>query len=150
MNYYVIAAAVIVGSASGAASVYWINRGIHAGWVVLGALGIGIGCTLALAGIALLFTGPDAFMVLHVVYLVLVVGLPLAGAVVLAFASPIPPVFLALCIVSFSAIPIGIYATHIEPFWLRVDAVGLVNWRNQRGHPDRRRGRSSDHFHWRL
>ena len=126
MNYYVIAAAVIVGSASGAASVYWINRGVHAGWIVLGALGIGVGCTLVLAGIALLFTGPDAFMVLHVVYLVLVFGMPLAGAVVLAFASPIPPVILALSIVSFSAIPIGVYATHIEPFWLRVDAVELA------------------------
>ncbi len=33
---------------------------------------------------------------------------------------------LALCIASFSAIPIGIYATHIEPFWLRVDAVELA------------------------
>ena len=126
MNYYVIAAAVIVGSASGAASVYWINRGVHAGWVVLGALGVGVGCTLVLAAIALIFTGPDAFMVLHVVYLVLVFGLPLAGAVVLAFSSPIPPAVLVLCIASFSAIPIGIYATHIEPFWLRVDAVELA------------------------
>ncbi|MCY3910097.1 MAG: metallophosphoesterase [bacterium] len=126
MNYYVIAAAVIVGLASGAASVHWINRGVHAGWIVLGALAVGVGCTLVLTAIALLFTGPDGFMVLHVVYLVLVVGLPLSGAVVLAFSSPIPPVILALCIVSLSAIPIGIYATHIEPFWLRVDAVELA------------------------
>lgn len=125
MNYYVIAAAIIVGAAAGTASVSWINRGVHAGWIVLGALGIGVGCTLVLAAIALLFTGPDAFMVLHVVYLVLVLGLPLAGAVVLAFASPIPPTILVLCIASFLAIPVGIYATHIEPFWLRVDAVEL-------------------------
>ncbi|MYH97768.1 MAG: metallophosphoesterase [Acidimicrobiia bacterium] len=126
MNYYVIAAAVIVGSASGAASVYWINRGVHAGWIVLGALAVGVGCTMVLTAVALLFTGPDAFMVLHVVYLVLAVGLPLAGAVVLVFASPVPPIVLVLCIASFSAIPIGIYATHIEPFWLRVDVVELA------------------------
>lgn len=125
MNYYVIAAAVIVGSASGAASVYWINRGVHAGWIVLGALGIGVGCTMVLTAVALLFTGPDAFMVLHVSYLVLVVGLPLAGAVVLAFGRPIPVVIAALCVVSFGAVPVGIYATHIEPFWLRVDAVRM-------------------------
>ncbi len=126
MNYYVIAAAVIVGAAAGTASVYWINRGVHAIWIVLGTLGIGVGCTLVLAAIALLFTGSDAFMVLHVVYLVLGVGLPLAGAVVLAFASPIPPTILALCIASFTAIPVGVYATHIEPFWLRVDAAELA------------------------
>lgn len=126
LNYYVIAAAVIVGSASGAASVYWINRGVHAGWIVLGAVGIGVGCTMVLTAVALLFSGRDGFMVLHVVYLVLVVGMPLAGAVVLAFASPIPLTILAFCIASFSAIPIGIYATHIEPFWLRVDAVELM------------------------
>ena len=70
---------------------------------------------MVLTAVALLFSGRDGFMVLHVVYLVLVVGMPLAGAVVLAFASPIPPTILAFCIVSFSAIPIGIYATHIEP-----------------------------------
>jgi len=126
VNYYVIAAAVIVGSASGAASVYWINRGVHAGWIVLGALAVGVGCTMVLTAVALLFTGPDAFMVLHVVYLVLVVGLPLAGAVVLAFGRPIPAAIAVLCLLSFAAIPVGIYATHIEPFWLRVDAVELA------------------------
>ena len=65
-------------------------------------------------------------MVVHVVYLVLVVGLPLAGAVVLAFARPRPRTITALCIASFAAIPVGVYATHIEPFWLRVDSVELA------------------------
>ena len=126
MNYYVIAAAAIVGSASGAASVYWINRGVHAGWIVLGALGIGVGCTLVLAGIALLFTGPDGYMVVHVAYLVCVIGLPLTGAVVLAFGRPIPVAITVLCLVSFGAIPVGVYATYIEPFWLRVDEATLA------------------------
>lgn len=126
MNYYVIAAAVIVGSASGTASVYWINRGVHTGWIVLGALGIGVGCTLVLAGIALLFTGPDGYMAVHVAYLVCVIGLPLTGAVVLAFGRPIPAAITALCLVSFAAIPIGVYATYFEPFWLRVDEATLA------------------------
>ena len=65
-------------------------------------------------------------MVVHVVYLVLVVGLPLAGAVVLVFARKRPLVITALCLVSFAAIPVGIYATYIEPFWLRVDSVELA------------------------
>lgn len=125
MNYYVIAAAVVVGTAMGAASVGWINRGVAPGWIVLGAAGIGIGGTIVLTAGALLMTGPDQFMVVHVLYLVLMVGLPLAGAIVLAFGRPCPLVIAVLCFASFAAIPVGVYATHIEPFWLRVDAVNL-------------------------
>ena len=126
VNYYVIAAGIVAGAAMGAASVYWIHRGVGTGWVVLGAAGVGMGCTMAFAAVALLFTGPDHFMVVHVVYLVCVVGLPLAGAIVLAFGRPCPLVIATLCIVSLTAIPVGIYATHVEPFWLRVDSVQLA------------------------
>ncbi|WP_419926234.1 metallophosphoesterase [Candidatus Poriferisocius sp.] len=126
MNYYVIAAGMVAGVAMGAASAYWIHRGVGTGWVVLGAAGVGVGCTMVLTAVALVFTGPDHFMVVHVVYLVLVVGLPLAGAIVLAFGRPCPAIITALCLVSFAAIPAGVYATHIEPFWLRVDAVQLT------------------------
>ncbi|WP_419851262.1 metallophosphoesterase [Candidatus Poriferisocius sp.] len=126
MNYYVIAAAVVVGTATGAASVYWIHRGVGTGWIVLGAASVGVGGTMAFAAVALLFTGLDHFMVVHVVYLVCVVGLPLAGAIVLAFGRPCPLVITTLCLVSFTAIPVGVYATHIEPFWLRVDAATLA------------------------
>ena len=126
MNYYVITAAVVVGTATGAATVCWLKRGVGIGWIILGAAGVGIGCTIILTGIALAITGLDGFMVVHVVYLVLVVGLPLAGAIVLVFGRPCPLAITALCVASFAAIPVGIYATHIEPFWLRVDAVTLV------------------------
>ena len=125
MNYYVIAAGVVVGAAMGAASVHWINRGAGTGWIVLGAAGVGLGCTMVLTAVALTFTGPDHFLVVHMVYLVCVVGFPLAGAVVLAFGRPMPLIITALCIISFAAIPVGVYATHIEPFWLRVDATQL-------------------------
>lgn len=126
VNYYVIASAVIVGSASGAASVYWINRGVHAGWIVLGALAVGVGCTMVLTAVALLFAGPDGYMVVHVAYLACVIGLPLTGAVVMVFGRPIPVVLTALCLASFAAIPVGVYATYIEPFWLRVDKATLA------------------------
>ena len=126
MNYYVIAAGIVAGAAMGAASVYWIHRGVGTGWIVLGAAGVGVGCTMVLTAVALVLTGPDHFMVVHVVYLVLVVGIPLAGAIVLAFGRPCPLIITALCFVSFAAIPAGVYATHIEPFWLRTDAVQLA------------------------
>lgn len=126
MNYYVIAAAVVVGTATGAASVYWIHRGVGTGWIVLGAACVGLGCTIVLTAGALLVAGPDAYLVVHAVYLALVIGLPLAGAIVLAFGRPCSPAVIALCLLSLAAIPIGIYATHIEPFWLRVDAVKVA------------------------
>lgn len=126
MNYYVIVAAVITGLASGATAVYWIRAGLHTGWVVLRTLGVGVGCTIGFTVFARLLAEVDGFMVVHVVYLVLVVGLPLAGAVVLIFGRPISLAVIALCVASFLSVPIGIYATHIEPFWLRVDAVELT------------------------
>lgn len=126
MNYYVIATAIATGTAMGAASVSWIRQGAHSGRIVVGAAVVGIVCTLVLTAVALLIAGPDKFIVVHVVYLVLMVGFPLAGAVVLGFGRPCPPVVTALCLVSFAMIPIGVYATHIEPFWLKVDAVTLA------------------------
>lgn len=126
MNYYVIAAAVIVGATSGAASVRWIRLGVQTTRVLAGGAGVGLAGTLAMTAIALPFFGPDQYMVVHVAYLVLVVGVPLAGAVVLGFARPRPRVITALCFASFAVIPMGFYATHIEPFWLRVDSVQLA------------------------
>ena len=126
MNYYVIAAAVVVGTATGAASVYWIHRGVGTGWIVLGAACVGLGCTMVFTAGALLVAGPDAYLVVHVVYLALVIGLPLAGAIVLTFGHPCSPAIIALCVLSLAAVPVGVYATHIEPFWLRVDAVKVA------------------------
>ena len=44
----------------------------------------------------------------------------------LGFARPRPRAITALCLASFAMIPVGVYATHIEPFWLRVDSVELA------------------------
>lgn len=126
MNYYVIAAAVIVGATSGAASARWIRRGVQTTRVLAGGAGVGLCGTLVMTGVALPFFGLDQFMVVHVAYLVLVVGVPLAGAVVLGCARPRPRTTTALCLASLAVIPVGVYATHIEPFWLRVDSVELA------------------------
>ena len=126
LNYYVIAAAVIVGATSGAALARWIRRGVQTTRVLAGGAGVGLGGTLVMTGVALLLFGPDQYMVVHVAYLVVVVGVPLAGAVVLGFARTRPRTITALCLASFAVIPVGVYATHIEPFWLRVDSVELA------------------------
>ena len=126
LNYYAIAAAVIVGAVSGIASVAWIRGRVHDGLVAVRAAAIGIGGSLLFSAGALLITGLDGFTLIHVVYLVLVVGVPLAGVIVLVFARERSRAVTALCLAAQLAIPVGVYATHIEPFWLRTDSVQLT------------------------
>ena len=125
LNYYAIAAAVVVGTVSGIASVVWIRGRVHAGLVAVRAAAVGMVGSLVFSAGALGITGLDGFTVIHVVYVVLTVGVPLAGAIVLVLARERSGVITALCIAALLAIPVGIYATHIEPFWLRTDSVEL-------------------------
>ena len=56
---------------------------------------------------------------------VLTIGVPLAGAIVLVLARERSGVITALCIAALLAIPGGhLCDSHIEPFWLRTDSVG--------------------------
>ena len=126
LNYYAIAAAVVVGAVSGIASVVWIRGRVHDGLVAVRAAAVGIVGSLVFSAGALGITGLDGFTLIHVVYLVLVVGVPLAGAIVLVLARERSGVITALCIAGLLAVPVGIYATHIEPFWLRTDSVQLA------------------------
>ena len=126
LNYYAIAAAVIVGTVSGMASVSWIRGRVHNSLVAIRAATIGIVGSLILSAGALLITGLDGFTLIHVVYVVLTVGVPLAGVIVLLFARERSRVVTALCLSAQLAIPVGIYATHIEPFWLRTESVKLT------------------------
>ena len=126
LNYYAIAAAVIVGTASGMACVRWIGGRASDGLVVVRAAATGVAGSLLFSAGALLITGLDGFTVIHVVYVVLVVGVPLAGVIVLVFARDRSRAITALCLAAQLAIPVGVYATHIEPFWLRTDSVQLA------------------------
>ncbi|MYJ34742.1 MAG: hypothetical protein F4071_02210 [Acidimicrobiaceae bacterium] len=125
LNYYAIGAAVIVGAASGAACVRWIRSGVGSGSAVFRAAAAGIAGSLLFSAGGFVVTGLEVFTLIHVVYLVLVVGVPLAGAIVLTFARERSRAITALCLAAQLAIPVGIYATHIEPFWLRTDSVEL-------------------------
>ncbi len=125
LNYYAIAAAIVVGTVSGIASVVWIRARVHDGLVAVRAAAVGIVGSLVFSAGALGITGLDGFTVIHVVYLVLTIGVPLAGAIVLVLARERSGVITALCIAALLAVPVGIYATHIEPFWLRTDSVEL-------------------------
>ena len=125
LNYYTIGAAVITGGVSGFAFVSLIRRGFNSGRVVALAVAIGFACTFLFNMGALFITGPDVFTSIHVAYLVLTVGVPLAAVIALAFVRDRPRTVTGLCLLALVPIPLGIYATHIEPFWLRVDHVEL-------------------------
>ena len=111
---------------SGIASVSWIRRRVHNSLVAVRAAAIGIVGSLILSAGALLITGLDGFTLIHVVYVVLTVGVPLAGVIVLIFAHERSRAIVALCLSVQIAIPVGIYTTYVEPFWLRTDSVRLT------------------------
>ena len=90
------------------------------------ALAVGIVGSLILSAGALFITGLDGFTLIHVVYVVLTVGVPLAGVIVLIFARERSRAIIAMCLSVQFAIPVGIYATYVEPFWLRTDSVQLT------------------------
>ncbi|MDE0497659.1 MAG: hypothetical protein OXH86_09920 [Acidimicrobiaceae bacterium] len=126
LNYYCIAAAVLVGAVSGLGAVRWLRAGVG-GWPVVGrAAAMGFAGTVVLGAGALLITGVDGFTLIHVAYVVGTVGVPLAGGIVLVGARPRPWGVTAVCVVALAAIPVGVYATHVEPFWLRVETVSLA------------------------
>ena len=125
LNYYAIAVAVIIGTVSGIASVSWIRGRVHTSLVVVRAGAIGTVGSIVFSAGALLITGLDGFTLIHVVYVVLTVGVPLAGVIVMIFARERTRAIMALCLSVQVAIPVGIYATYIEPFWLRTESVQL-------------------------
>ncbi len=132
LNYYCVAAAVLVGAVAGVLAVRWLRVGVGAdvgGWRVVGrAAGVGFVGTVVLAAGGLLITGVDGFTLIHVAYVVGTVGVPLAGGIVLvgARSRPRPRAVTAVCVLALAAVPVGVYATYVEPFWLRVDRVELA------------------------
>lgn len=85
--------------------------------------------SLAVVGTGLWFS--DAFAAVHMLYLILTLGVPLASSIVLAqrwklkgFAGTLTKVVLVLGLLPA---PIGLYASHVEPFWLRTDRATVPN-----------------------
>ncbi|MCY3644468.1 MAG: hypothetical protein OXG41_12870 [Acidimicrobiaceae bacterium] len=126
LNYYCIAAAVLAGGVAGLGAVRWLRAGVGGARVVGRAAGVGFAGTVVLGAGALFITGVDGFTLIHVAYVVGTVGVPLAGGIVLVGARPRPWGVTAVCVVALAAIPVGMYATHVEPFWLRVETVSLA------------------------
>ncbi len=69
-------------------------------------------------------TGP--FVAMHVAYFGVVVTVPLiaVGTLVLARAE-LRPSLVGACVLCLVPVPLGVYASHVEPGWLRVDHVAV-------------------------
>ncbi|WP_420440891.1 metallophosphoesterase [Candidatus Poriferisodalis sp.] len=126
LNYYCVAVAVLVGAVSGFLAVRWLRGGLGGGRMLARAAGVGFGGTVLFGVGGLAITGVDGFTLIHVAYVVGTVGVPLAGGMVLLWARPRPGAVTAACVLALAAAPVGVYATHVEPFWLKVDAVELA------------------------
>ena len=125
LNYYTICAAIITGAVAGTVAVSLIRQGNSSVRIAASAFGVGVGGTFFFNIGALLIARADVFTSIHVTYLMLTVGVPLAGTIVLVFARNRTRMITVLCVLALVPVPVGIYATYIEPFWLRTDHIEL-------------------------
>ena len=125
LNYYTIVAAIVTGSVAGTVAVSLIRRSVGSVQIVTSVAAVGVGGTFLFNIGALFIARADIFTSIHVIYLMLTVGVPLVGLIVLVFARIRTPLITALCVLALVPIPFGLYATHIEPFWLRTDRIEL-------------------------
>ncbi len=66
------------------------------------------------------------FTVIHVTYLWVTLSIPLAACLIYIAEKHRSRLLLVFTVLCMALAPIGVYATHIEPFWLRVDEQELV------------------------
>ncbi len=116
----VLALAALIGV--GAAMV--VRRGLRRRSEVRAlALGVGTFAAGLVASWVLVaaWVGIDGFALVHVTYAAFVVGAPLGAAVVLVSTRGASLGLRATLGVVLLLAPLGMYATFVEPFWLRVD-----------------------------
>ena len=122
-NYIFLLLAILVGLASA-----WAGSKQPKPWNIRGVIkvaSVGFVGTCIAAIVSTLFT-TNAFSGIHVVYLVGTIGIPLFAVLALTKSAGEKLQYkIALSILILLA-PLGIYMTHIEPFWLRVDSVDLA------------------------
>lgn len=91
---------------------------------------LGILFTTVATVVLVIAAGLNVFGFIHLVYLVLVVGFPIAVAIIVIpnlrdveFRTPVKDAILG--VLAIAAVAIGLWSTHVEPFRLRVDEQAL-------------------------
>lgn len=122
-NLFVVLAAVVTGGLSSAAGLASKRRGSMA--VLLSAAAVGMIGSIAAVLVSAIGIGLDFFGIIHVAYAILTIGVPLTCLVLLSARHLMPRVVQAGLVVGLLAVPVGLYASYVEPFWLRTDRVEL-------------------------
>ena len=125
MNYnlFLLLTATAVGGAAGATAIYAgqsPNRSGSAATMIAG-LAASVVATIVVAT----REGSEFFSMLHLYYLIGTIAIPMAGVGLLINWKH--QQFLGRFVGALAVLiaPLGIYASHIEPFWLRLDDVAL-------------------------
>lgn len=122
-NLFLLLTATAVGGAAGATAIYAgqsPNRSGSAATMIAG-LAASVLATIVVAT----REGSEFFSMLHLYYLIGTIGIPMAGLGLLINWKH--QQFLGRFVGAMAVLvaPLGIYASHIEPFWLRLDDVAL-------------------------
>ncbi|MFT7601623.1 MAG: putative MPP superfamily phosphohydrolase [Acidimicrobiales bacterium] len=122
-NLFTIVAAVVAGALAGAAGARGAKERPVAALVEAAAVGLVSSIASVLTGIGLV--GLDRFATMHVIYLNLTVGIPLAAVIIWSTVPDNRRLRMLLLLPALAA-PVGLYASYIEPFWLRTDRVTVA------------------------
>lgn len=128
-NHGVLLAAVVIGVAAGLT-----GRAAKPEQSMFGrALAVGVvGSALGVLGV-LVQHGREFFAMAHLVYLIGTAAVPIAAALLLTRSPSSTRAVKSALGAAVLMLPIGLYASHIEPFWLRVERVELGVPQNEAG-----------------
>jgi uncharacterized protein len=124
----VTATAVLIGALA-ALTTWFVARRRTTTRVMLAVVAAGL-VTVVTAVASLFVLVPrdlDAWGVVHLAYLLLTIAVPMVGITLVAVGLRVERMWLAVGIgaVLMVPAPLGAYATHVEPTWLRTDDVAL-------------------------
>lgn len=122
-NLFLLLTATAVGGAAGATAIYSgqsPNRSGSAATLIAG-LASSVVATIVVAT----REGSEFFSMLHLYYLIGTIAVPMAGLGLLINWKHQQFLGRFVGAVAILIAPLGIYASHIEPFWLRLDDVAL-------------------------
>lgn len=125
LNWFVLIGSLGLGVIAGLATRRsLVAKGPGAALGVGALVGIGGAGVMMLAVVATV--GFDVFALIHVAYGLLTIGVPVAAAIVASRWKQAGIWVRAAICLGLVLAPIGGYATHIEPFWLRIDHHSLA------------------------
>lgn len=132
LNSYSIVAAVVVGLLT--AGIYVMIQQLAGRWSRQVGLIPALSASIAFSGLAngfasllaLVVYETSVFTIIHVTYLWMTLAIPLAGCLIYVFDKVRSKLLLVVTLLSVSLAPVGVYATYIEPFWLRTDVQKLT------------------------